>query len=186
MTAPSQPLPMQPAPSQPPPVQPLPMQPAPGGGTGPAPMIPAPAPSPAVQPLPMQPAPSQPAPSQPLPMQPAPRGLARDWLACCAAEAVAMSLRLAGGSVTAGDVEALYWLTAASASAGASILATLEAAPAWGLAGYKPGGPLLGIRFSGGRHTVLEDCGFWWSWGRRHDPADFPGAVIEESWTVTW
>ena len=28
--------------------------------------------------------------------------------------------------------------------------------------------------------------GTWWSWGQPMSPADFPGAVIEEAWAVTW
>jgi hypothetical protein len=28
--------------------------------------------------------------------------------------------------------------------------------------------------------------GTWWSWGEPHDPEDFPGAVIDEAWAVTW
>lgn len=59
-------------------------------------------------------------------------------VACCSAEAVAASLRLAGHAVTDSDVLALYWHTARDEHAGASILATLEAAAEFGLAGVRP------------------------------------------------
>ena len=59
-------------------------------------------------------------------------------VACCSAEAVAASLRLAGWPVGDEDVLALYWRTAGDVDAGASILATLEAAAEFGLAGCRP------------------------------------------------
>ena len=61
-----------------------------------------------------------------------------EGVACCSAEALAASLRLAGWPVTDGDVLALYRRTAADLDAGASILATLEAAAEYGLAGVRP------------------------------------------------
>lgn len=143
------------------------------------------------------------------------RGLAPGgMLACCAAEAVAMSLRLAGGSVSAADVEALFWLAGGDEDDGAPILAALEAASAFGLGGFRPvsfeevmprghdrrsrlqpstpdllretrAGLILGADLPG-PHALFDDGRFWWSWGKRCDPADFPGAVIEEAWAVTW
>lgn len=59
-------------------------------------------------------------------------------VACCSAEALAASLRLAGVPVSDADVLALYWRTADDEDAGASILATLEAAAEFGLAGRRP------------------------------------------------
>lgn len=72
------------------------------------------------------------------------RKLALGSLSCCSAQAVAMSARLAGAVMGADDIEALYWATAASEDAGASILATLEAASAFGLAGHYPHGAFDG------------------------------------------
>jgi hypothetical protein len=131
--------------------------------------------------------------------KPAPRKLALgDAVACCSAEALAASLRLAGGSVSDDDVLALYWLTAGDADAGAPILGTLEAARGYGIggcfpAGYRPAGALdfqrsvlLGLALPAGPHAVACDGARWWSWGEPYDPADFPGAVIEEAWVVTW
>ena len=125
------------------------------------------------------------------------RGLARSAgeVACCAAEALAASLRLAGGAVADEDVLALYWHTAHDADAGASIWETLEAAAEHGLAGvrltsydlaetYVSGRSLiLGVDLPG-PHTVCDDGTAWWSWGEPLDP--FPGAVIAEAWEVRW
>jgi hypothetical protein len=59
-------------------------------------------------------------------------------VACCSAEALAASLRLSGWPVSDEDVLALYWHTARDEHAGASIVATLEAAAEFGLAGVRP------------------------------------------------
>jgi hypothetical protein len=136
-------------------------------------------------------------------------------VALCSARAVAESLRIAlGVPVSHDDVLALYWLVADDADAGISILDGLEAAQAWSgpvpvsgrllcpatfrdppeqeLAsspGYIFGQPLiLGLDLPDGQGhavTVAPD-GTWWSWGEPHAPADFPGAVIDEAWAVTW
>jgi hypothetical protein len=58
-------------------------------------------------------------------------------VACCSAEALAASLRLAGQLVSDEDVLALYWRTAASDSSGATILDTLDAAAEYGLGGVR-------------------------------------------------
>lgn len=171
---------------------------------------------------------------------------ARAWspdedVACCSARAVAESLRLAlGVPVSHDDVLALYWLVADDPDAGASILATLDAASEFGIAGFKfrqafpdfslggrhvaelasalvgadeavaPAhqpvpwaGPLaeraltvasqlhpliIGLELPYGEpHTVaVAPDGTWWSWGEPYQATDFPGAVIEEAWAVTW
>lgn len=97
------------------------------------------------------------------------RKLALGSLSCCSAQAVAMSARLAGAVMGADDIEALYWATAASEDAGASILATLEAASVHGLASVGPvsfrplfevpeqGEPLLGGSFHLGRPAGVRD-----------------------------
>jgi hypothetical protein len=122
-------------------------------------------------------------------------------VACCAAEAVAASLRLTGRPVSDADVLALYELTAGDWDAGATILATLEAAAEHGLAGVRPtrwltpspAPPLLGqtplilgLDLPEGPHAVCDDGTGWWSWGQRWTAADFPDAVIGEAWAVTW
>jgi hypothetical protein len=47
---------------------------------------------------------------------------------------------------------------------------------------------ILGLELPDGEpHAVTVDIdGTWWSWGQPYKPADFPGAVIEEAWAVTW
>jgi len=149
--------------------------------------------------------------------KPKKRGLAvGDMAACCAAEALAASLRLSGRPVADEDVLALYWRTAADLDAGASIGETLEAAWLYGLGGVRPvfaerplpvlggdrhegdlaaplgrgdlsgiHGLILGVDLPG-PHTVLATPEGWWSWGELHDPAEWPDAVIEEAWAVTW
>jgi hypothetical protein len=63
-----------------------------------------------------------------------------EGVACCAAEALAASLRLRGLPVTDDDVLALYWHTASDPDEGATIWATLEAAARYGVAGYAVAG----------------------------------------------
>lgn len=114
-----------------------------------------------------------------------------DDVACCAAQALAESLRLSGGRANADDVLALYWLTAMTAEAGASILATLEAAQVHGLAGAHPifrpslpcDGAIAGVTIPAGPHTVLLDGSGFWTWGERHR-----GVLpeIEEAWVISW
>ena len=128
-------------------------------------------------------------------------------MACCSAEALAWSLRLAGWPVGVADVLDLYKLTADGPDAGASILATLDAAYTFGLAGVRPlsfqevmpsepgdwpglghiagAGLLLGLELPG-PHAVCQQDGQWWTWGEPYDPDCFPDAVVEEAWAVTW
>ena len=128
------------------------------------------------------------------------RGLAIGTaVACCAAEALAASLRLPGLSVSDADVLALHRLSGADDETGAPILATLEAASGFGLAGlrlasFAPAaisetkfqGFILGVDLPG-PHTVLATPDGWWSWGELWCPwCDFPDAVIEEAWVVSW
>jgi hypothetical protein len=61
-----------------------------------------------------------------------------DGVACCAAEALAASLRLTGRPVSDADVLALYRRTADDPDTGATIVATLEAASRFGLGGLYP------------------------------------------------
>jgi hypothetical protein len=125
------------------------------------------------------------------------RALSIGDVSCCTADALACSLRLSGWTVTAADVLALYKLTADGPDTGASIVATLDAAYVFGLAGVRPvsfaavydldapGPLLLGVDLPG-RHTVLASEGRWWSWSEPFPLAAFPDAVIEEAWEVTW
>lgn len=114
-------------------------------------------------------------------------------VACCAAEALAASLRLAGQPADDDDVLALYWRTAGDPGEGASIPETLAAAARYGLAGCRPGFAPAGL--SPGAvllagvllpqpHAVLVTPAGWWSWGELWEP--FPAAVPLEAWEVTW
>jgi hypothetical protein len=122
-----------------------------------------------------------------------------EGVGCCAAEAVAASLRLSGRLVTDADVLALYRLTADDPDEGAFIAATLDAAAEHGLVDIRPQafapvsladlpeyirdlppGLILGI----GRHTVTADAsGGVWSWGDLYRLGD---AEIDEAWEITW
>jgi hypothetical protein len=119
-------------------------------------------------------------------------------VACCSAEALAASLRLTGWPVTGADVLALYWHTARDEHAGASILATLEAAAEFGLAGIRPVGfepasfyfPetrnwILGLALPA-PHAVLDTGSEWISWRQAWPVSAFPDVVLEEAWAVDW
>jgi hypothetical protein len=137
------------------------------------------------------------------------RQLSPGDVACCSAEALAASLRLAGRVVGADDVLALYWATAATPDAGAPVLATLDVATEAGFAGVRPRwfaelpldllgeaaevgrgiewgsvhALILGLELPEGPHAVCASPAGWWSWGGLWE---FPGAVVEEAWVVTW
>jgi hypothetical protein len=124
-----------------------------------------------------------------------------EGVACCSAEALAASLRLTGRPVTDADVLALYRRTAADLDAGASILATLEAAAEYGLAGIRPvtwgpveaadfmpadiPGLILGLSLPA-PHAVLDTGSEWITWGQAWPAWAFPDAVLEEAWTIEW
>jgi len=121
-----------------------------------------------------------------------------EGVACCSAEALAASLRLAGWPVSDADVLALYRRTARDDDAGAPILATLEAAAEYGLAGCQvaafapadlatelPGGVILGLALPA-PHAVLDTGSEWITWGQAWPARAFPDAAVEEAWTVEW
>lgn len=126
------------------------------------------------------------------------RGLALgDGVACCSAEALAASLRLTGVTVTDADVFTLYLSTSPAPDAGASILATLEAAGRYGLAGvrlvsftpvmFPRAGDLLGVTLPDGPHSLtLDACGAVWTWGRLAGLDDLTAEAVEEAWAVSW
>ena len=123
-----------PAPKKPPP---RPVPPGAGAGAPPPPGYQAPPPPPVRK------------------KPPAKRKLALgEAVACCAAEALAASLRLTGWPVSDRDVLALYELTAGDEDEGATIEATLEAAAEHGLAGVRPAEDLITAQ-GGGHRAVL-------------------------------
>lgn len=99
-------------------------------------------------------------------------------VACCAAEALAASLRLAGHPVGDEDVLALYWATAQDANAGASIWETLAAAAEFGLAGCAPESwrQIPGERDEAGRAAQYSLCGARCDEGAARGDAPFPVA----------
>ena len=124
------------------------------------------------------------------------RGLAvGEGVACCSAEALAASLRLAGWPVGDGDVLALHEAAGGSQDAGVSILAVLETAARVGLAGvhlrgFEPvtvtgDGVIARVELPGAHALTVGGPGFW-SWGEWHPWEDFPGLVADEAWLVEW
>jgi hypothetical protein len=126
-----------------------------------------------------------------------------DEVSCCAAEALAASLRLAGWTVTDADVLELYRHTASYDDEGASIEETLEAAQEYGLAGIRPvtrkcadgayfisaisTSLILGLELPGGPHALtLDPSGAVWSWGELYDPAQLQPGPVEQAWLVDW
>lgn len=123
-----------------------------------------------------------------------------EGVACCAAEAVAASLRLAGHQVTGGQVLELHQLAGGGDDDGVSIGEALSAAWLFGLAGRKPAdmrhialdGPLagsliVGLELPGGPHAVTVDPGGQvWSWGERVPLASLQPQALIDAWVVTW
>lgn len=132
-----------------------------------------------------------------MPVPPKPRQLALGQaVACCAAESLAASIRLTGGRVPEEAVLALYRVTAADPDQGQALSVALRAAQRHSLAGHFPSffpvapddprAVLLGAELPGSHAVCAGPDGAWWSWGEPHDPAEWPDAVIEEAWAVTW
>ena len=123
------------------------------------------------------------------------RGLSMGDVSCCAAQALAASLRLAGAEVGDEDILALYWHTARTPGQGASIADTLAAAQEFGLAGVLPasftpvdvlhGFCILGVELPGS-HAVLDLGEHWATWNQFWPVSEFRDALIEEAWEVTW
>lgn len=123
------------------------------------------------------------------------RTLSPGDVGCCSAEALAASLRLAGWPVGDDDVLALYRATVGASDAGASILATLEAAAVHGLAGIKPvsfaptrslgRGVIVGTTLEE-PHAVTIDGDGVWTWGEWHPSGCGYLADAEEAWSVVW
>lgn len=117
-------------------------------------------------------------------------------VACCAMRAVAEAIRLTSGvRLSDADVLGLYFATTDDPDAGQTILEALTAAEIPGPFAesgcsrptHRAGDVLiLGLDLPWGEaHAVTAHDGIWWSWGEPYTADDFPGAVIEEAWTVT-
>lgn len=117
-------------------------------------------------------------------------------VSCCAAEAVADSLRVFYGvPVGAEDVLGLYFRVAAHPDEGAPLSGVLRAAQECGLAGwfplYRPADPVLLVpgMIAGfdswdedEAHAALAWEGGAWTWG---EVIPWPG-VPDEAWQVSW
>jgi hypothetical protein len=114
-------------------------------------------------------------------------------VACCAAEALAETLRLTGRVVTGTDVLDLYWHTTGDPGKGATLEATFEAAATYGLAGIRltdahPAaiprrGAVCEVDLAERHAVVLDGCGVW-SWGDWW-PLTRP-LQAAAAWDVTW
>ena len=85
-----------------------------------------------------------------------------------------------------GDVADFYWLVGAG-SQGVGHVAEpgVDAAKADRVTQVWGHPLILGLELPEGPHAVLATGDGWWSWGDLYDPAEFPGAVIDEAWAVT-
>jgi hypothetical protein len=116
-------------------------------------------------------------------------------VACCAAEALAASLRLAGRAVADEDVLELYWRTAGHEDSGAGLLETIEAAATYGLAGVRlidarpaaqlTAGVVLGVDLAE-RHALTVDGHGVWTWGEWRPASCGLLAAADEAWELTW
>lgn len=127
---------------------------------------------------------------------PAPAKWSPNWdVACCAAEALAASARLAGRVVTDEDVLALYWRTASGPGEGATLEATIEAAGAFGLGGARLAaarpatalgtGVVLGVDLQE-RHALTVDGHGVWTWGDWRPATCGLLQAADEAWELTW
>lgn len=121
-------------------------------------------------------------------------------VACCAAEAVAASLRELGVFVADEAVLELFQASGGDPAQGVMIADVLQAASRRGLEGWKlsswewvepslelPSHAILGLDLPGsGPHTVLATPEGWWSWGELYRPDQFHYATIDEIWAVSW
>ena len=114
-----------------------------------------------------------------------PRSLSPGDVGCCAAEAVAAYLRLAGVPFGDADMLDLFRRAGAHPDRGVPLEDVLFAS---GLP-FTPADPdqsgdlILGVDLPG-PHAVLATADGWWSWGELYCPCEFPDAVIEEAWAV--
>lgn len=116
-------------------------------------------------------------------------------VACCAAEALAVSLRLTGRAVSDQDVLDLYWRTTSDPEGGATLWETFEAAAAYGIggvqlldarpAGLAETGVILGVDLAQ-RHAMTIDEHGVWTWGQWRPLSDGLLAAADEAWVITW
>lgn len=116
-------------------------------------------------------------------------------VACCAIEALAASLRLAGHETTETDVLDLYWRAADDADAGLTLPDAFAAAAEYGLAGHRlldarparhiADGTVLGVDLTE-RHALVADGHGVWTWGAWRPVSCGLLAAADEAWELTW
>lgn len=116
-------------------------------------------------------------------------------VACCAIEALAASLRMAGHRVDDADVLDLYGRVTGDPDAGMTIETALEAAAGYGLAGVRLLGATPARRLGDGvvlgvdlaqRHALTLDGHGVWSWGDWHPASCSLLAAADEAWALQW
>ena len=118
-----------------------------------------------------------------------------DDIACCAAQALAASLRLTGRRVTDADILDLYWRTAGHADAGATLADTIAAAAEYGLGGVRLADARPTIRLGDGvvigadlteRHAMTMGGHGVWTWGQWLPASCNLLGAVDEAWELTW
>ena len=115
------------------------------------------------------------------------RSLSPGDVGCCAAEAVQAYLRLQGVLFGDADMLDLFWRAGSHPDRGAPLEEVLHASglPFTEADLDTPGDVILGLALPA-PHAVLATADGWWSWGELHCPCEFPDAVTEEAWAVSW
>jgi hypothetical protein len=116
-------------------------------------------------------------------------------VACCAVEAMAASLRMAGHVVTDVEVLDLYWRITEDPDAGITLPDAFTAAADYGLAGVRlldaqpaqqlGDGVVLGVDLAE-RHAMTVDGHGVWTWGAWHQAGCGLFAAADEAWELTW
>ena len=116
-------------------------------------------------------------------------------VSCCAIEALAASLRLAGALVAEADVLDLYWRITQDPDAGMPLEAAILGAAEFGLAGIRLLGARPAARLGDGvvfgvdlaeRHALTVDGHGVWSWGEWHPASCELFAGADEAWELDW
>jgi hypothetical protein len=116
-------------------------------------------------------------------------------VACCAVEALAAALRLAGRQVSDADVLELYWRATDDPDGGLTLPAAFAAAAEFGLAGVRLAGARPAVRVGSGvvlgvdlaeRHAVTVDGHGVWTWGSWRPVSCGLLESADEAWELTW
>jgi hypothetical protein len=121
-------------------------------------------------------------------------------LGCCVAEAVSASIRLSGFPAIDENILNLFWRAGGDPDSGIAIPDMLMTTSESELVSCQLGklipldpdatdpmisNIILGLNLPS-PHAVFATPDGWWSWGSLFSPYDFPDAVIEEAWEISW